>query len=239
MKDFIKWLGNNEKVGKVIVWLLIIIIALIILNTTLMSLGLPHYQITEQHVISFQITKLIDDMISWLICALNFCSIIYLIFPVKMHKKIRKYLFIYLVFTILFNQLFGYMFTQVYIILYIIIFSYIFSKRNTKYIFYSLVSLFINALIEFICYSIKLKYINVTEISHLTNIVLGFDYFIIMGLIILVKEIYIKKRGEKNGCTKFSMVVTIQQRKDICKETSKKSIKSSKITNKEVVSAKK
>lgn len=88
MKDFIKWLGNNEKVGKVIVWLLIIIIALIILNTTLMSLGLPHYQITYKSLVEIKTDQYIELLSRIIICFLNYCSIMFLIFPIKEHKSI-------------------------------------------------------------------------------------------------------------------------------------------------------
>ena len=46
MKDFVKWLGVNEKVAKAIVWLLIIMVTLIIFNMGLESLGFPYYKIT-------------------------------------------------------------------------------------------------------------------------------------------------------------------------------------------------
>ena len=50
MKDFIKWLGVNEKVAKVVVWLLIIMTSLIIVNAALESLGFPHYAITYDNL---------------------------------------------------------------------------------------------------------------------------------------------------------------------------------------------
>ena len=46
MKDFVKWLGVNEKIAKVVVWLLIIMVMLILTNTMLESLGFPYYKIT-------------------------------------------------------------------------------------------------------------------------------------------------------------------------------------------------
>ena len=51
MKDFIKWLGVNEKIAKIAVWLLIIMVFLIVLNTALASLGFPNYQLTYDNLI--------------------------------------------------------------------------------------------------------------------------------------------------------------------------------------------
>lgn len=39
MKDFCKWLGVNEKIAKIVVWLFIIFIGLIIFNAAFESLG--------------------------------------------------------------------------------------------------------------------------------------------------------------------------------------------------------
>lgn len=241
MKDFIKWLGNNEKVGKVIVWLLIIIIALIILNTTLMSLGLPHYQITEKNIVNINVSNILNMLTSGIISILNFYAIIFLIFSVNKHKKLIKFAILYVVLAFIVYKFTGYVGTQIYYIVYILGFCYKFSNKNKRYILYGIFSYIINALVQLLCYEYKFQFIDMTKISHATRLILSLDYFIIMGIIILVKEIYIRKRGGKNGKwnTKHPMDRTIQQRKDICKETSKKSIKSSKITNKEVVSTKK
>ena len=46
MKDFCKWLGVNEKIAKVVVWVFIFMISLIIINTALESIGLPFYKLT-------------------------------------------------------------------------------------------------------------------------------------------------------------------------------------------------
>ena len=58
MKKFIKWLGVNEKVAKIAVWLLIIMVSLIIINAGLASLGFPNYQITYNNI--KQIKKIIQ-----------------------------------------------------------------------------------------------------------------------------------------------------------------------------------
>ena len=240
MKDFIKWLGNNEKVGKVIVWLLIIIIALIILNTTLMSLGLPHYQITEHSLYTVPINTVTDFLFSSIISILNFYSIILLIFKTTETKKIFKYSILYIILNCIVLEIFGYAALQIFILLYCILFSYFYSGKKLKYIGFALISIFINTIVQGVWYTIKVQLIDYDKINKITQSILSLDYFIIMGIIILVKEIYFKKRGESIGRTRMlAMGRTIQQRKDICKETSKKSIKSSKITNKEVVSTKK
>ncbi len=237
MKDFIKWLGNNEKVGKVIVWLLIIIIALIILNTTLMSLGLPHYQITYKSLVEIKTDQYIELLSRIIICFLNYCSIMFLIFPIKEHKSILKNSILYIALNIIVYIIFGYIGTQIYIWLFFMFFPYYYKNKNCKYILYSIISIVINILIQGLTYYFKANMIEITTINRVTRALLSLDYFLIMTIIILIKEIYLKKRGGVDG--KHPMVGTIQQREDICKETSKKSIKSSKITNKEVVSTKK
>ena len=60
MKDFVKWLGVNEKVAKVVVWLLIIMVMLILTNTMLESLGFPFYKITYQNIRKINIAKHMD-----------------------------------------------------------------------------------------------------------------------------------------------------------------------------------
>jgi len=57
MKDFINWLRNNDKIGKVVIWLFIITIGLIIINTALTSLGLPHYQLNTTKVFNINSNK--------------------------------------------------------------------------------------------------------------------------------------------------------------------------------------
>lgn len=237
MKDFIKWLGNNEKVGKVIVWLLIIIIALIILNTTLMSLGLPHYQITYKSLTQISSTKSLDFVISVVVAALNFISVLLLVFRIKDIKAILLVTIPYLVLNYIIYHTCNYVIFQLYIIIFSCIFCYFYSNKKPKYIFYYIIAFVIAAIVQGIWYTLKVQFIDYDKLNYLTKSILTLDYFIIMGIIILVREIYLRKRGVKNGL--YSMDRTIQQRKDICKETSKKSIKPSKITNKEVVSTKK
>ena len=58
MKDFIKWLGVNEKIAKVAVWLLIIMVFLIMTNAMLESIGFPNYQLTYANIINININKI-------------------------------------------------------------------------------------------------------------------------------------------------------------------------------------
>ncbi|MGM9879057.1 MAG: hypothetical protein ACI31R_03440 [Bacilli bacterium] len=221
MKDFIKWLGVNEKIAKVAVWLLIIMVTLIIVNTALASLGFPNYQITYDNIKNISTNVILDTLSRILVCFLNFYSILLIIFRVKEIKRLFKYSIIYVLFNIIITQLFGYIGVQAFIILFFIVFSYMYSNKNKKYLIYSLGALALNVLIEGVAYTYKLSLIDITSISILTRSLLSLDYFIIMGIIILVKEIYMKKRGEKYG--EPIMVGTIQKRRKTSQENSKKS----------------
>lgn len=221
MKDFIKWLGVNEKIAKVAVWLLIIMVTLIIVNTALASLGFPNYQITYDNIKNISTNVIVDTISRILACFLNFYSILLIVFRIKEIKKLFKYSIIYVLFNIIITQLFGYIGVQVFIIIFFIIFPYIYSNKNPKYLIYSFGALVLNILIEGIIYLYKLSLIDITSISRLTRFLISLDYFIIIGIIILVKEIYLKKRGEKNG--ESSMVWTIQKRRKTSQENSKKS----------------
>ena len=60
MKDFVKWLGVNEKVAKIAVWMLIFMGFLIIINTALDSLGLPFYKVTVENLSNIKVNKVIN-----------------------------------------------------------------------------------------------------------------------------------------------------------------------------------
>lgn len=226
MKDFIKWLGVNEKVGKVIVWLLIITIMLIITNTFLESVGLPYYRITVDNLLSINKIAIIDTLVSCIICVANFYSIILLVFRLKETKRILKYAMLYLALALLINNIFNYAISQIFILIYIMCFCYFYSGKKKKYIIYACISLVFNTVIQFICYSYKIQFLNFAELTNATKMLLNIDYFIIMILIILVKEIYIKKRGERDErSSMLAMGRRIQKRKNICTKTSKKSSK--------------
>lgn len=197
MKDFIKWLGVNEKVAKVAVWMLIIMVFLIVTNTMLGSLGFPNYQITYDNLMKIKVNDFLNIIFSWIISILNFYSITLLVFRINKARKILKYAILYLILAILVKALTNYAVTQIFILVYIILFCFKFSKNNWKYIFYGLSSLIINVLIQYICYLYKLRFIDMDATDYATKIILSCDYFIIIGIIIVVKEIYLKKRGEK------------------------------------------
>lgn len=216
MKDFIKWLGVNEKVAKVAVWLLIIMVFLIIVNAALASLGFPNYQITYDNLIKINTNKMLEILLSWSISILNFYSTVLLVFRVNKTKEISKYAILYLILLMIVTPLTSYIVSQVFIFVYILTFCYLYSSKNWRYILYGFCSLFLNTITQFICYYCKLNFIDVSTINQSTKILLSLDYFIIMGIIILVKEIYLKKRGEKNGRnTKLVMVRTIPKRRKI------------------------
>ena len=219
MKDFIKWLGVNEKVAKVVVWLLIIMVMLILTNTMLESIGFPHYAITYQNLIRIKETKALDYIASWLTTFLNFFAMIFLIFRIKEFKKIFKYSVLYWAGNYVVSTIFNLGILQVYIVLFIIIFSYLYSGKNKKYILYAIV---INIVIEGICYYFKARLVTFSSLSKATQCLLSIDYFIIMIIIILVKEIYIKKRSEKDDRQSI-LVGRIQKRRKTSKKSSKKS----------------
>ena len=78
-----------------------------------------------------------------------------------------------------------------------IIFSFLYSGKNWKYAIYAILSMVLNIIVQYICYLYKIRFIDFTSISDATKIILSLDYFIIMIVIILVKEIYLKNRREK------------------------------------------
>ena len=199
MKDFVKWLGVNEKIAKVVVWLLIIMVTLIIVNTALNSMGLPHYAITYKNLIKIKANNLSEIVSNCAICLLSFYSIVLLIFPVSKSRDLLKYAILYLIINWTVTSIFGEAIVQVFIFLFFIIFAFIYSNKNKRYLIYGLLAIIINIVIEGITYMYKGKLINFNDLNYVTRNILSLDYFIIIGIIILVKEIYLKKRGEKNG----------------------------------------
>lgn len=197
MKDFIKWLGVNDKVAKVAVWLLIIMVFLIVTNTMLGSLGLPNYQITYDNLVKIDINRITSIIIEFLISLLNFYTIVLLVFRIKEAKKIFKYGVLYILLNVIIYKIFGYAILQVYIAVYCIAFCYLFSNKRIKYALYAIISLIFSALVQGVWYSIKGSLIDYSSLNSIAITALSIDYFIIMALIILVKEIYLKKRGEK------------------------------------------
>ena len=134
MKKFIKWLGVNEKVAKIAVWLLIIMVSLIIINTALASLGFPNYQLTYNNLVNINVSKILNIIFSWIISFLNFYSIISLVFKVNKSKDMFKYAILYLVLAIMIQGLTNYVISQIFILGYILIFCFKYSDNNWKYI---------------------------------------------------------------------------------------------------------
>ena len=50
MEECTKWLGINNKLAKIITWILIIMIMIIIINTALEGVGFPQYQLTYANI---------------------------------------------------------------------------------------------------------------------------------------------------------------------------------------------
>ena len=198
MKDFIEWLGVNEKIAKLVVWIFIIFVMLITTNAMLDSIGFPHYQLTYENLKQVDMKKIPDFVVSIIFTFFNFYTIALLVFRIKDARKIIKYSILYLLLNGLFTKLLGSGMTQVFIAIYMLWFAYIFSNKKYKYVLYTLGSLILNAIIQGITYIYKVQFIDYSRVSNLTKLLLFTDYFIIMGIIILVKEIYLKKRSEKN-----------------------------------------
>lgn len=197
MKDFVKWLGVNEKIAKVVVWLLIIMVMLILTNAMLDSLGFSHYQITYNNLKQIDGNRIIKDTFSMIVCLLNFYCIVLIVFRINQSKAIIKYAIIYTVLNWIITQTVNYAVVQVFIILYILVFCYLYSQKKWKYVLYGIIAIFINMVVEGIAYLYKAHMIDFSKINEITRALLSIDYFIIMGIIILVKEIYLKKRSEK------------------------------------------
>lgn len=223
MKDFIKWLGVNEKVAKVAVWMLIFMIFLILTNTLLESLGFSNYQITYNNLKNIHINEASNIISSLIVCFLNFYAITLLIFRVEESKYLFKYSIIYVILNWLISAILGYIAVQIYIIIFFVWFSYLYSNKNKKYISYGIIAVFINIVVEGIAYYFKANLIDIAELNRFTRSLLSLDYFIIMAVIILVKEIYLKKRGENTRemvSRKSILVGKVRQRKSNSKKNS-------------------
>ncbi len=194
MKDFVKWLGVNEKVAKVVVWIAIIMILLIIINEALDSMGFPYYKLTYENLKAIPTNKIIDFASKVLMSLLNFYSIVLLVFRVKDIKKIFKYALLYLILNIIIVNLTDYGILQIFIVIYLMWFCYHYSSKNKKYILYGILSLALNTVIQYISYLYKLKFIDQTALSSNLKLLISFDYFIIIFVIILIKELILRKR---------------------------------------------
>ncbi len=222
MKDFLKWLGVNEKIAKIVVWILIAMIMLILTNTLLESLGLPFYKITVENIGKMIKSPIfLEYILSWLITLLNFYSIIFLVFRIKEFKKIFPYSILYLIgLIIVMTVLNQYVLGEIYIFVGTLLFIYFYSGKRLKYTLYGVLSFILNTVIQYIWYTYKAKFIDYSNVSQALRSYLVLDYFIIMFVIILAKEIYIKKRGDKND-SKLVLDRNIRQREENSKQDSK------------------
>lgn len=50
MKEFCKWLGVDEKIARVVVWIAIFMMMLVLTNVMLESVGLPFYKLTAENL---------------------------------------------------------------------------------------------------------------------------------------------------------------------------------------------
>lgn len=195
MKDFCKWLGVNEKIAKIVVWLFIFICMLIIFNAALDSFGLPYYRITAENLSKVKISKIFNAFFGWITTLLNFYSIILIPFRFSDIKSIFKWSILYLVLNVLISILFNSAIAFYFIIIYVLLFSYLFSNKNSKYVFLAIVSFVINTFIQYICYLYKIRFIDMLQINYLHQFLLSLDYFAVMFVIIIIKEQILRKRG--------------------------------------------
>lgn len=196
MKEFLKWLGVNEKVAKIAVWIFIFMVFLIVANAALDSLGLPYYKVTVENLSKIDIPVLLEYLLSWLIVLLNFLSFTLLIFDIKYIKQILLFGIIYILINVVSFYLFGYAIQQIIIILYLLAFSYFYSGKKLKYILYMVISIILNAIIQYVCYLYKVRFINFAVASWLNQFLTSLDYFLILLVIVVLKELYLKNKKE-------------------------------------------
>lgn len=197
MKDFLKWLGVNEKVAKVAIWLFVIMAFLIMTNTLLDSVGLPYYKITADNLVKINTNELLNSLSQWIISLFNFYTIIFLVFRVKDFKKIFPYSILYVLLNCFVMIADNYALLQIYIFLYIVVFCFFYSGKKSKYVLYGICSLIFNTFVQFIWFTYKASSVNINSLDDATKIMLSLDFFIVMVVIIFVKEIYLNKRREK------------------------------------------
>lgn len=199
MKDFFKWLGVNEKVAKATIWIFVIMLFLVVTNLMLESLGFPFYKITYENLTQVNTHKILEYVLAWITTILSFYTVVLLVFPVKNIKRIFKYSVLFLILNITVRALTNTAVNQLFMAAYVLTFCYFYSGRNWKYMLYGLMSLIANSFIQAIWYLSKARFIDYASLSQMTKSILSLDYFIIVALIILVKEIWLKKRGANNG----------------------------------------
>lgn len=195
MKDFIKWLGVNEKVAKLTVWLLIFMITMIIINTCLESIGMPYYKVTIENLSKIKINSLINYLCVIAVSVLNYVLTIFIVIRTKEIKKLLPYVLVYTIIPIIVTKYLGYGVTQVFIFVYTMYTIIKFSEKPIKGIYKGLIAIVINTIVQYICYyTFKLKYIEVTKLEGLNYLLTSLDSFLILLIIIIVKELYLYKR---------------------------------------------
>lgn len=194
MKDFCKWLGVEEKIAKLLIWLFIGMAFLMMTNVMLESVGLPYYKITVDNISKINTNKVIEYLSNWSIILLNFYTMIFLVFRIEKIKEIIPYSILYLILNIIIKNMIGSIGVQIYIIIFVIIFCYLYSNKKREYILYGIGSYITGVFIQYACYLYKLRFIDYSKISEVTKLLTSIDYFIIMLVIILIKEKIEKKR---------------------------------------------
>lgn len=195
MKEFCKWLGVDEKIARVVVWIAIFMMMLIIVNAALESVGLPFYRITVENLSKLNYGIVVNRIFQSIITLLNFYTIIFLVFRIKEFKKILPYSILYVILNYLFGSI-GYVYAQIFIPVFLIIFCYFYSGKNIKVALFGIISLIFNAVVQYLCYLYKLRFIDYKKLTIFNQVLTSIDFFIIMFTIILVKEIYIKNKKE-------------------------------------------
>ncbi len=197
MKEFLKWLGVNEKIAKIAVWLLIFVVSLIILNVFLESVGFPYYKINAENLSKIDCGEVAEFLIGCLVNVLNFYSTIFLVLRVREFKKTIKYALLYLILNAIIVNVFDYGYMQIFIFVYILAFLYLYSNKNWKYILYGLGSIAFNTGVQYVFYLYKVRYVDFSTIGALNTLITSLDYFIVMLFIIIIKEIYLNKKLKK------------------------------------------
>lgn len=197
MKEFLKWLGVNDKIAKVAVWMLIIMVSLIILNIFLESVGFPYYKITAENLSKINYGKVGELVSEFVLSVLNFYAIILLVVRVKDFKKTIKYALLYLILNIIVVNVLDYATAQLFIFTYVLVYLFLYGRKNWKYLIYGVGSIVTNILVQFVIYLYKGRFVEFNSIGMLNTLITSLDYFIIMIFIIITKEIYLNKKLKK------------------------------------------
>lgn len=201
MKDFIKWLGVNEKVAKLAIWLLIFMITLIIINSCLESIGMPYYKVTIENLSKIKTNSLINYLCNLILSITNFTLTILLAVRTRRIKELIPYILIYAVISTIVVGYTGYGVTQILIFAFTMYTIIKFSEKPIKGIYKGLIAIVINTIVQYICcYAFKFKYMEITKIEGLNYLLTSLDSFLILLVMIIVKELYLYKRerSERN-----------------------------------------